>query len=93
MEELTEDTGRILAVAEPEDNEFSVGALEIALDVFESDYQKVKEKILQASSAGQIPPEQMVCWLDYLSNLHRMTGQLCKAALLIGALRGRIRYP
>ena len=86
-EELAEDTSRILAVADPDEEEFSDEALEIALDVFESDYQKVKQKILHASSAGLIPPEQMVQWLDYLSNVRRMTEHVCKAALLSGSLR------
>ncbi len=87
VEELAEDTSRILSVADPEDGTFSGEALEIALEVFERDYQKVKEKILSASSAGLIPPEQMVLWLEYLSNVRRMTEQVCKAALLSGDLR------
>lgn len=72
--------------ADPDDKDFHADRLARAVREFEDHYQRLKQSLLDAGSAGQLSLDQMVGQLDYLSGVHRMLDQLDKGARLLHRL-------
>lgn len=75
---LLSKAGTITLHADPAEHRFSAKGITALQNDFEQDYQQMKLAFLEAGSSGQLPIDQMVLQLDFLSTLHRMIDQSVK---------------
>lgn len=85
-EKLLNEAITVSLHADPSDDKYSTAKLEGRRKDFEGNYQEMKQALLDAGGAGEIPVDQMVCQLDYLSHVHRMLDQATKGATLLNRL-------
>lgn len=90
--EFKSEAVHVLALSDPDGEEFSRKQLRKEMDHFQEHYQILKAALLRAGAQGRLPMRQMVARLDEISGIRRILEQAQKAAEHTRTLRKELHH-